>query len=89
MTHRTTNADVADVSPDHPSWRRMFPSSSFGPIVVASLLLPVDHGGDDVAIDGARIGRYKSLAAAATTAATIGSHSKPGWRVTVMKSFTP
>jgi hypothetical protein len=32
---------------------------------------------------------YRSVAAAATTAATIGSHSKPGSRVTVTKSLTP
>ena len=33
--------------------------------------------------------RYRWLTAAATTAATIGSHSNPGWHVTVMKSSTP
>src|SRR5262245_50409520 len=32
---------------------------------------------------------YRCAAAAATTTATIGSHSKPGWRLTVMKSLTP
>ena len=64
-------------------------TSSFGPTVGASLPLHTGHARADVAIDGARIGRYKSLAAAATTAATIRSHSNPGSRVTVMKSFTP
>jgi hypothetical protein len=38
-----------------------------------------------VAIDRARIGRCWSL----TAAATIGSHSNPGWRVMVVKSFIP
>src|SRR5829696_83035 len=33
--------------------------------------------------------RYRCVAAAATTADTIGPHSKPGWRLTVRKSSTP
>src|SRR5829696_7457946 len=33
--------------------------------------------------------RYRCVAAAATTADTIGPHSKPGWRLTVTKSSTP
>src|SRR5215213_6706591 len=33
--------------------------------------------------------RYKCAAAAATTTATIGPQSQPGWRLTVTKSLTP
>ena len=49
----------------------------------------VTLAGSSGAIDRLGIGRYRSRSAAATTAATIGSHSKPGSRVTVTKSFTP
>jgi hypothetical protein len=57
--------------------------SPYGPTMVVLLPLYVVTA-VLVRLDGS-VGRYRSRSAAATT----GSQSKPGWRVTVTKSFTP